>query len=99
MDIGFKRRIKQKLWKLLGKFICMRKRVIIQEDIMISSAYWTNKRKNRKMMKSQLKMEMMKIMKVGTPRGNVDNIKPHRSYWKEEMMNRQNLTLRIKSRI
>ena len=51
------------------------------------------------MMKSQLKMEMMKIMKVGTPRGNVDNIKPHRSYWKEEMMNRQNLTLRIKSRI
>jgi hypothetical protein len=43
-------------------------------------------------------MEMMKIMKVETPRGNMDNIKRHMSYWKEEMMNRKSLTLRIKSR-
>jgi hypothetical protein len=43
-------------------------------------------------------MEMKKIMKVGTPRGNVDDIKRLMSFWKEEMTSRKSQQLRIKSR-
>jgi len=50
------------------------------------------------MMRSRLKMVMMKSTKVGTPRGHVENIKHLISYWKVEMMKRKNQKLRIKSR-